>query len=53
MGLVRSGFLEKSNVEPVQQLVGLIRTQRAFELASQAIQVADEQLSLVANLRRF
>ncbi|TWU11607.1 Flagellar basal-body rod protein FlgG [Symmachiella macrocystis] len=53
MGVVRSGFLEKSNVEPVKQLVGLIRTQRAFELASQAIQVADEQLSLVANLRRF
>jgi len=53
MGLIRSGYLEKSNVEPVQELVGLIRTQRAFELASQGIQVADEQLSLVANLRRF
>ena len=52
MGTVMQGFLEKSNVEPVQELVGLIRTQRAFELASQAIQVADEQLSLVANLRR-
>jgi len=53
MGTIASTFLEKSNVEPVQQLVGLIRTQRAFELASQAIQVADEELSLVANLRRF
>jgi len=53
MGQVRSSTLEQSNVEPVHELVGLIRTQRSFELASQAIQVADEQLSLVANLRRF
>src|SRR6185503_2930498 len=33
-GGVRQGFLEGSNVDPVIELVGLIKTQRAFELNS-------------------
>ena len=52
-GLVRQGFLEGSNVEPVRELVDLIKTQRNFELNSQAIQAADQALQLLANLRRF
>jgi len=53
LGTVRQRFLEASNVEPVRELVDLITTQRTFELNSQAIQVADQSLQLVANLRRF
>jgi flagellar basal-body rod protein FlgG len=53
MGDIRGGFLESSNVEPVTELIELIRTQRAFELNSQSIQSADEILQVVSNLRRF
>ena len=53
LGLLRQGFLEASNVEPVRELVDLIATQRNFELNSQVIQAADQALQLVNNLRRF
>ncbi len=52
-GLLRQGFLESSNVEPVEELVDLIKTQRNFELNSQVVQAADQTLQLTANLRRF
>jgi flagellar basal-body rod protein FlgG len=52
-GLIRQGALEFSNVEPVRELIDLITTQRAFELNSQAVQVGDQILQLVSNLRRF
>ena len=52
-GQLRQFFLEASNVEPVRELVELIKTQRNFELNSQVIQAADQSLQLLANLRRF
>jgi len=52
-GVLAQGFLESSNVEPVRELVDLIKTQRNFELNSQVVQAADQTLQLVANLRRF
>jgi len=52
-GLLQQGFLEGSNVDPVTELVALIRTQRAFEFNSQALQAADEALQQIGNLRRF
>jgi len=52
-GSILQSFLENSNVEPVKELVSLIKTQRAFELNSQTIQAADEALQVVGNLRRF
>ncbi len=52
-GVLLQGFLEGSNVDPVRELVGLIKTQRAFELNSQSIQTADQALQTVANLRRY
>ncbi len=52
IGLIKSGALEASNVEPVQELIDLITTQRAFELNSQAVQAGDQVMSLIANLRR-
>jgi len=51
-GLIEQGFLEQSNVDPVTELVTLIKTQRAFEMNSQSIQTADQALQTVANLRR-
>jgi len=51
-GKIVQGFLEGSNVDPVKELVDLVKAQRAFELNSQSIQAADEALTVVANLRR-
>ncbi|MBX3373765.1 MAG: flagellar basal-body rod protein FlgG [Phycisphaeraceae bacterium] len=50
-GRIRQGFLEGSNVDPVVELVSLIRTQRAFEMNSQSIRAADEVLQTVGRLR--
>ena len=52
-GILRQGFMEGSNVDPITELVNLIRTQRAFELNSQSLQAADEVLQTLSNLRRF
>jgi|694.fasta_scaffold75362_2 flagellar basal-body rod protein FlgG len=52
LGVIRQGSLEKSNVEPVKELIDLITTQRGFELNSQAIQAGDQILQQIANLRR-
>jgi flagellar basal-body rod protein FlgG len=52
-GQTLQGFLEASNVDPVKELVTLIKTQRAFELNSQSIQTADQALQTIGNLRRF
>jgi flagellar basal-body rod protein FlgG len=52
LGVIRQNFLESSNVEPVQELIDLITTQRSFELNSQAIQTGDQILQLITNLRR-
>jgi flagellar basal-body rod protein FlgG len=52
LGTLQSGGLESSNVEPVEELIDLITTQRSFELNSQAIQAGDDLLQLIATLRR-
>lgn len=51
-GTISNGRLEASNVDPARELVNLIRTQRAFEMNSQAIKAADETMRTVAQLRR-
>ncbi len=52
LGFLKQGFLEGSNVEPVRELVNLIKTQRAFELNGQALRAADDTLRQINNLRR-
>ena len=52
MGTLQQNVLEASNVQPVQQLIDLITTQRSFELNSQAINAGDQILQSIANLRR-
>jgi len=51
-GRLAQRFLEGSNVDPVRELIGMIRTQRSFELDSQIIRAADENLQVVSRLRR-
>ncbi|MCL0066759.1 flagellar hook-basal body complex protein [Thermodesulfovibrionales bacterium] len=51
-GFLKQGFLEKSNVNVVEELANLIVAQRAFELNSRALQAADEMLQTAGALRR-
>lgn len=53
LGFLRQNYLEQSNVDPVESLVNLIRTQRGFELNSQSLQSADQTLQIMVNLTRF
>lgn len=50
LGTVRQGFVESSNVNVVEELVGMIQTQRAYEINSKAIQTADQMLSRLTQL---
>jgi flagellar basal-body rod protein FlgG len=52
IGEVAAGFLEGANVETVEELVSMITAQRAYELNSKSISVADEMLQTVNQLRR-
>jgi len=52
MGETTSGFLEMSNVETVDELVNMISAQRAYELNSKTIVMADEMLQTVNRLKR-
>jgi len=52
-GLLQQGYLEASNVDATTELVGLINTQRTYELNSQVVQASDQILQLLTNLRRF
>jgi flagellar basal-body rod protein FlgG len=52
LGSLRQGFLELSNVEPVQQLIDLITTQRSFEMNSQVIDAGNNILQTITNLAR-
>jgi flagellar basal-body rod protein FlgG len=51
-GTLAQGFLERSNVDVVTELVNLIVAQRAYEVNSRAIRTSDEMLSQINNLIR-
>ncbi|BAK65989.1 MULTISPECIES: flagellar basal-body rod protein FlgG [Sphingobium] len=46
-GTIRQGALEQSNVNTVEELVDMIETQRAYEIASKMIKATDEMLQYV------
>jgi flagellar basal-body rod protein FlgG len=50
LGLLEQGFLERSNVQMVHELVNLITAQRAYEINSRAIKAGDEMLSTANQL---
>lgn len=49
---LESGYLESSNVQIVEEMVGLITAQRAYEINSKVVQSVDEMLQTTTNLRR-
>ena len=50
LGALQQGYVETSNVNVVEELVGMIQTQRAYELNSKAIQTSDQMLQRLAQL---
>ena len=52
MGSISQGFLESSNVSVVEEMVGMIAAQRAFEVNSKAIKTADEMLQIANGVVR-
>ncbi len=50
-GTLQQGFLESSNVNPVQEITALITAQRAYEMNSKVISAADQMLGTVTQMR--
>ena len=50
LGALQQGMTEGSNVNVVEELVGMIATQRAYELNSKAIQTSDQMLQRLGQL---
>ena len=50
MGMIQGGFLERSNVQMVTELVNLITAQRAYETNSRAIKAGDDMLTTANRL---
>ena len=50
VGFVSQGFVETSNVNVVEELVGLIQAQRAYEINSKAISTSDQMLQRLSQL---
>ena len=51
LGTVLQGFLESSNVNPVQEITALIAAQRAYDMNSKVISASDEMMAAVTQLR--
>ena len=51
-GLIQQGFVERSNVDVVTELVNLILAQRAYEFNTRAIRTADTMLENTSTLIR-
>ena len=50
-GKIRSGMLERSNVDITEELVALIAAQRNFQANSKAIEAANTLTTTINNLR--
>lgn len=50
-GVLRQGYVETSNVNPVQEITNLITAQRAYEMNSKTITASDEMLQTATRLR--
>ncbi|TCP37517.1 flagellar basal-body rod protein FlgG [Sphingomonas sp. BK235] len=50
-GLLKQGYLESSNVNPVAEITALITAQRAYEMNSRIVKTADEMLATTTQLR--
>lgn len=52
VGFTRQGFLERSNVDVVSELINLMLAQRAYEFNTRAVRTADNMLASTTDLVR-
>jgi flagellar basal body rod protein FlgG len=52
VGVLLSGILEASNIDPREEYLRVIQAQRAYELNVRAMKTVDEMLQDATNLRR-
>jgi len=52
LGNVKNQYVEMSNVQMVEEMVGMIIAQRAYEISSKAITTSDEMLQTASALKR-
>ncbi len=52
LGSVKNQYVEASNVQMVEEMVGMIIAQRAYEVSSKAITTSDEMLQTATALKR-
>jgi len=50
-GVLKQGYLEASNVDPVSEITNLISAQRAYEMNSKVIQAADQMSGTISTMR--
>ncbi len=50
-GVLNQGFVEASNVNPVEEITALISAQRAYEMNSRVVSTVDEMLQTSSQLR--
>lgn len=51
LGTISQGYLESSNVDVVEEMVNMIASQRAYEIASKSIKAADDMMQVANNIR--
>ncbi|AVD88273.1 flagellar basal-body rod protein FlgG [Pseudomonas sp. SWI44] len=49
-GTLSQGYVETSNVNVVEEMVGMIQTQRAYEINSKSVETSDEMLQRLTQL---
>ena len=51
-GVIAQGYLEKSNINIVEEMINIVTAQRSFEMNQKGVQAADEMMRGVNNLQR-
>ncbi len=49
-GTIQQGYLETSNVNPVEEITSLITAQRAYEMNSKVVTTADQMLQMTSSM---
>ncbi len=52
MGSIAQGYLEKSNINVVEEMISIIQAQRAYEINQKGVQAADQMQKLANQLKR-
>ncbi len=52
VGTIQQGYLEMSNVELIEEMTSLVLAQRAYQLNARLVQVMDQTMETINNLRR-